>query len=187
MKKKILFITTFSLLLGSSIGFAAASSPLIGAKVQGLFTVQKADGTKIGEAVIINGSAYAPVRAVSEASGAELTVEGKTIIMGSKPETTPATSETTQTEQVETPTPTIMQIPLTAAEKEILQTRISKSEQGLENSREELSQAKTKLETSADATEKEKLSKTIKELEARIAGLQKSLDADKARLAAEGQ
>ncbi|MEK3699636.1 hypothetical protein NYE33_21905 [Paenibacillus sp. FSL R10-2199] len=81
MKKKIFVIMTSALMLGGSIGFAAASSPLIGAKVQGLFTVQKANGTKIGDAIIINGSAYAPVRAVAEAVGTNLTVEGKKIIM----------------------------------------------------------------------------------------------------------
>ncbi|MEK3868192.1 hypothetical protein MHH60_32545 [Paenibacillus sp. FSL H7-0716] len=81
MKKKIIIITTAALMLGGSIGFAATNSPLIGAKVQGLFMVQKSDGTKIGDAVIINGTAYAPVRSVSEATGATLTVEGKKIIM----------------------------------------------------------------------------------------------------------
>jgi hypothetical protein len=74
LKKKIIIITTAALMLGDSVGFAAASSPLIGAKVQGLFTVQKVDGTKIGDAVIINGSAYAPVRAISEATGTGLKV-----------------------------------------------------------------------------------------------------------------
>lgn len=81
LKKKIIIITTAALMLGGSIGFAATNSPLIGAKVQGLFMVQKSDGTKIGDAVIINGTAYAPVRSVSEATGATLTVEGKKIIM----------------------------------------------------------------------------------------------------------
>ncbi|OME62303.1 hypothetical protein BSK59_02195 [Paenibacillus odorifer] len=81
MKKKIIIITTVALMVGGSIGFAATNSPLIGAKVQGLFTVQKSDGTKIGDAVIINGTAYAPVRSVSDATGATLTVEGKKIIM----------------------------------------------------------------------------------------------------------
>ncbi|MEK5420164.1 hypothetical protein [Paenibacillus sp. FSL L8-0708] len=83
MKKKIIGVIAAALLLGSSIGYAASSS-LIGAKVTGLFTIQKEDGTKIADAVIINGSAYAPVRAVSEATGASLTVKGKTITMGSK-------------------------------------------------------------------------------------------------------
>lgn len=82
LKKKIIVITTVALMFGGSIGFAAANSSLIGAKVQGLFTVQKQDGTKIGDAVIINGSAYAPVRAISEVTGTELIVEGKKIIMG---------------------------------------------------------------------------------------------------------
>lgn len=100
MKKKIILIMTTALLLGGSIGFAAASSSLIGSKVQGLFTVKKADGTKIGEAVIINGSAFAPVRSISEATGTELSVEGKTIIMGSKSNTASANGETTTAETV---------------------------------------------------------------------------------------
>ncbi|OMD03492.1 hypothetical protein MKX34_17140 [Paenibacillus sp. FSL R5-0636] len=101
MKKKIIIITTAALMLGGSVGFAAASSPLIGAKVQGLFTVQKVDGTKIGDAVIINGSAYAPVRAISEATGTGLKVEGKKIIMESTTETTPSIGESTKAEAVD--------------------------------------------------------------------------------------
>ncbi|OKP81840.1 hypothetical protein A3844_24970 [Paenibacillus helianthi] len=84
MKKKIIGIAAAALLLGGSIGFAAASSPLIGAKVTGLFTLQYTDKTKIADAVIINGSAYVPVRKLAEATGTELTVEGKTITLEDK-------------------------------------------------------------------------------------------------------
>ncbi|MFD2876633.1 hypothetical protein ACFTAO_12760 [Paenibacillus rhizoplanae] len=42
------------------------------------------DGKKIADAVIINGSAYVPVRAMSEATGTGLAVEGKRITMESK-------------------------------------------------------------------------------------------------------
>ncbi|WP_342437817.1 hypothetical protein NSS79_34090 [Paenibacillus sp. FSL L8-0436] len=82
MKKKIIGIAAAALLLGSSIGYAASSS-LIGAKVTGLFSVEQ-NGKKIADAVIINGSTYIPVRALSEATGTELTVKGKTITMESK-------------------------------------------------------------------------------------------------------
>lgn len=61
----------------------ADSSSLIGQKVQGLFSVEKS-GSKVADAVVINGTAYAPVRAVSEATGAELSVEGKRIIIKEK-------------------------------------------------------------------------------------------------------
>lgn len=80
MKKFISGIIVGALLFTGASAFADSVS-LIGQKVQGLFTVEKA-GTKIADAVIINGTAYAPVRAVSEATGTTLTVEGKKIIMG---------------------------------------------------------------------------------------------------------
>ncbi|UQZ32145.1 hypothetical protein C2I18_00405 [Paenibacillus sp. PK3_47] len=101
MKARIASIAAVTLLLGGAAGFAASSSPLIGAKVEGVFTVQKADGTKIGDAVIINGTAYAPVRAISETTGTELSVEGKKIIMKGGMNVTPAVSEVKQTERGE--------------------------------------------------------------------------------------
>lgn len=84
MKKRILGVVVTALLLGSSIGYAASSS-LIGAKVTGIFTIEQ-DGNKIADAVVINGSTYAPVRAISEATNTELKVEGKTIMVESKQE-----------------------------------------------------------------------------------------------------
>lgn len=75
MKKRIICLVVLVLLLGSSIGFAAGTS-LVGAKVTGVYSL-KQGGKKIADAAIINGSAYVPVRAMSEASGAELEVEGE--------------------------------------------------------------------------------------------------------------
>ncbi|WP_342438153.1 hypothetical protein NSS79_02500 [Paenibacillus sp. FSL L8-0436] len=89
MKKKVIGIAAAALLLGGSIGYTASSS-LIGAKVTGVFSVEQ-NGKKIADAVIINGSTYAPVRAISEATGTGLAVEGKKIIMS---ETTTAVAET---------------------------------------------------------------------------------------------
>lgn len=82
MKKKIVGVASAALILGSSIGYAASAS-LIGAKVTGVFSVQQ-NGKKIADAVIINGSTYAPIRAISEATGTDITVRGKSIILGSK-------------------------------------------------------------------------------------------------------
>lgn len=81
------------LFVGASV--FADSTGLIGQQVQGLFSIEK-NGAKIADAVIIKGSAYAPVRAVSEATGSKLTVEGKKIIMGAT--STPVTTSTTQDE-----------------------------------------------------------------------------------------
>ncbi|MFF2016210.1 hypothetical protein [Paenibacillus sp. NPDC058177] len=80
MKKFISGIIVGVLLFAGVTAFADSSS-LIGQKVQGLFLIEKG-GAKVADAVIINGSAYAPVRAVAEATGASLKVEGKKIIMG---------------------------------------------------------------------------------------------------------
>lgn len=119
MKKKIIGIAVAALLFGSSIGYAANSS-LIGAKVTGLFTLQYTDKTKIADAVIINGSAYIPVRKMAEATGSELTVEGKTITLESTVETSQAIGETTQVEPVDI-----------QAERERLRVAIEKKSAGI--------------------------------------------------------
>lgn len=69
-------------LLFSGVSVFADSISLVGQKVlvQGLFSIEK-NGKKVDDAIIINSTAYAPVRSVSEATGATLTVEGKKIIM----------------------------------------------------------------------------------------------------------
>ncbi|MDH6427284.1 MULTISPECIES: hypothetical protein [unclassified Paenibacillus] len=82
MKKIISGVIAGALLLVGVSAFAAPGS-LVGQKVQGLFSIEKG-GEKIADAVIINGTAYATVRAVSEATGAALTIEGKKIIMSTE-------------------------------------------------------------------------------------------------------
>ncbi|MFD1910151.1 hypothetical protein ACFSQ7_48645 [Paenibacillus rhizoplanae] len=80
----------------------------------GLFTVEQ-NGKKIADAVIINGSAYVPVRAMSEATGTGLAVEGKTITMESKA-TAIAETGTTVAEPVTTRV-------LTETERETLRSK----------------------------------------------------------------
>lgn len=92
MKKFVSGLIVGVLLFAGASVFADSSS-LIGQKVQGLFSVEKS-GTKVADAVIINGTAYAPVRAVSEAAGVDLKVEGKKIIMSESAEVTTATTPT---------------------------------------------------------------------------------------------
>lgn len=67
-------------LLFAGVSVAADGAGLIGKKVSGVYTIEK-NGKLVAEAAIINGSAYAPVRAVAEAAGTELKVEGRKIIM----------------------------------------------------------------------------------------------------------
>ncbi|MNI50656.1 hypothetical protein D3C73_1053320 [compost metagenome] len=82
MKKFVSGVIVGVMLFAGASAFAASPS-LIGQKVQGLFTIER-NGNKIADAVIINGSAYAPVRSVAEATGAGLSVEGKKIIMSTE-------------------------------------------------------------------------------------------------------
>jgi hypothetical protein len=184
MKKKIIGIFAAALLFGSSIGYAASSS-LIGAKVTGLFTLQYSNKSKIADAVIINGSAYVPVRKMAEATGTELTVEGKTITIETTAEETPDVSE--ETAEAPTVPATVPVINLTKEERDILTLRITKLENGLAAAQEELVRTQERLAVSTDVAEVQRLSKRITEIETSIKGAQKALDADKARLAADGQ
>lgn len=94
MKKFVAGVIVGGFLLAGASAFADSSS-LIGQKVQGLFSVEKA-GTKVADAIVINGTAYAPIRAVSDATGTELAVEGKKIIIQEKEEVTVSSSPSVQ-------------------------------------------------------------------------------------------
>ncbi len=82
MKKFISGFVIGALLFGTIPVFADTINNLVGKKVDGVYTVQTSDGKKIADAAVINGSTYAPVRAVAEATGTTLTVEGKVITLG---------------------------------------------------------------------------------------------------------
>lgn len=71
-----------ALIFGGASSFAAGVNPFAKSKITGVFSVLKSDGTKIADAPVIDGSAYVPVRAMSNAAGIDLKVEGKSIIMG---------------------------------------------------------------------------------------------------------
>lgn len=81
MKKKLIIVTTMALSLFSGAAIAgAAGTGLLGAKVQGLFSVE-VNGKEINDAVVINGSTYIPVRSLSESLGAGLSVTGKKVVI----------------------------------------------------------------------------------------------------------
>lgn len=161
MKKRIVGVALTALLLGSSIGYAANSS-LIGARVTGIFTVQQ-DGKKVAEAVVINGSAYAPVRAISDATSTALKVEGKTIIMESKPVVTG------ETEQIKTETPVISDKVLTEEEKSILRERLASSDAVIKRLRELIAQTKNEIESPKEYSKVDETQKFLSDLEARLA------------------
>ncbi|MEK4141156.1 hypothetical protein NST48_09390 [Paenibacillus sp. FSL M7-0547] len=99
MKKFISGVIVGALMFAGASVFADSSS-LIGKKVQGLFSIEQS-GSKIADAVIIDGSAYAPIRAVAEATGSTLKVEGKKIVMGDTPTTSSTSVKTLATLQAE--------------------------------------------------------------------------------------
>ncbi|MEK5415436.1 MULTISPECIES: hypothetical protein [unclassified Paenibacillus] len=161
MKKKIVGIVAAALLLGGSIGFAASSS-LIGAKVTGLYTI-KQDGKKIADAAIINGSAYVPVRTMSEATGTGLTVEGKTIILENKETEKPAAIPETDT-TVEKPKETTK----ASANADKLRERLASAESRVQVLKEAIQQAETTVADLTSAADQEARKNYIADLNKRV-------------------
>lgn len=84
-------------IMSFSVGAAADSISLIGKKIGGESDVL-VDGKKIGTAIIVNGSSYAPVRVIGEAAGFNVGFVDKKVVLGT-------TKEEVQ-KPVETPTDT---------------------------------------------------------------------------------
>ncbi|MNO27685.1 hypothetical protein D3C76_175650 [compost metagenome] len=160
MKKKIVGIVAASLLLGGTIGFAASSS-LIGAKVSGLYTI-KQDGKKIADAIVVNNSAYVPVRTMSEATGTGLTIQGKTIILDGKETEKSAKPETNTT--VAEPTGTSK----TSIEAAKLREKLAESESSLRVLKEAVQQAETTATNLTSAADQEARRNYIAELNKRV-------------------
>lgn len=80
-KKMYMFIgALFGVLLATSGGAAADQvKSLVGKTVAGEYNV-RVNGTTLSEnAIVINGTAYVPLRSMSDSLGANLAVKGKTI------------------------------------------------------------------------------------------------------------
>lgn len=159
------------LFVGASV--FADSVSLIGQKVQGLFAIEKG-GTKIGDAVIINGTAFAPVRAISEATGATLSIEGKKIIMSGRnvvvSDTKEATSDKYQSKEH-------LEFKIRVAESEIesAQGAIKGLEDSVESAN-KLPSEKQRSETLTKIYEMIKVKKqVISEKEKELADLQEQL------------
>ncbi|MEK3987465.1 hypothetical protein MHB77_29470 [Paenibacillus sp. FSL K6-3166] len=153
MKKFIAGVIVGGFLFAGAFAFADGSS-LIGQKVQGLFSVEKA-GTKVADAIVINGTAYAPVRAVSDATETELTVEGKRIIIQEK-EVQPTVSNASVSDQIKATR--ILEITKSI---EASQSEITKVQS-------DLAAEKAKLERAQTDGEKETVSFSIQMLESKL-------------------
>ncbi|WP_375104950.1 hypothetical protein ACDZ28_13675 [Paenibacillus sp. RS8] len=153
MKKFIAGVIVGGFLFVGVFAFADGSS-LIGQKVQGLFSVEKA-GTKVADAIVINGTAYAPVRAVSDATGTELTVEGKRIIIQEK-EVQPTVRNTSVSDQIKVTRILEITKSIEASQSEITKVRS------------DLAAEKVKLGNAQTDSEKENTSFSIQMLESRL-------------------
>lgn len=170
LKKFISGIIVGGFLFAGASVFADSVS-LIGQKVQGLYSVEK-DGAKVADAVVINGTAYAPVRAVSDATGTGLTVEGKRIIIQEKEEVPTVDSSNIVSEQYK-------------------QNKIDGLIRGVSNRKETISQLETKLQTykiqleSATITDYDKrvATESVADLEERLKTERDALAQAEARLA----
>ncbi|MGO4543222.1 hypothetical protein AB4Z29_00280 [Paenibacillus sp. 2TAB23] len=82
--KKIGYIA-IGIMIGSvltfGVGAAADSISLVGKKISGETDVL-VNGVKLGTAIIVNGSSYAPVRVIGEAAGFEVGFVNKKVVLG---------------------------------------------------------------------------------------------------------
>ncbi|MBQ4899369.1 hypothetical protein KB559_11025 [Paenibacillus sp. Marseille-P2973] len=80
--KKIVYSSFFSVLIICLLaaGVSAATNSLIGKKVQAVVSV-KVDGKQVKDAVVIDGTTYAPVRSFSEASGYSVKVSKGEVLL----------------------------------------------------------------------------------------------------------
>lgn len=81
MKKFVAGVAVGALIFGAVPVFADSIKTLVGTKVTGVYSVEQ-KGKKIADGAVINGSAYVPVRAIADATGTSISVEGKKITLG---------------------------------------------------------------------------------------------------------
>lgn len=95
MRKYPILVLFFAGILAGTTAFAASSS-LVGKKIEREVSIE-VDGQKIEtEAIVVNGTTYVPVRSVGEMSGYKVTYKGGVVRMqssGEAMETTPDTNE----------------------------------------------------------------------------------------------
>lgn len=82
MKKQVAGFLAGAIFTLSATAFADDIKSLVGKKVQAEYTVE-VDG-KVLNTVVVEGKNYAPVRAIGEAAGYSIVVDGKKVILNSE-------------------------------------------------------------------------------------------------------
>ncbi|MEK0313747.1 hypothetical protein [Cohnella sp. 56] len=86
MKKSFIVGFFAGVMMTASVSSFAATSSVVGKKVQGEFTVV-VDGAALSQkAVVIDGSSYAPLRSVGDSTGYDVSFEDKTVAFTKKTE-----------------------------------------------------------------------------------------------------
>lgn len=148
MKKFILGIFVGALLFGAVPAFAESTIDLMRAKITGVFEIERTDGSKIADAPVINGSAYVPVRALTDAAGIPLTVKGKKIILEDK-------------------NPAIETAP-NQTDPAVLRERLTGLESGAKRYEEIIAETEVDIATSTDAKEIAELQKYLDDIRGRL-------------------
>lgn len=168
--------------LGVAVSFSgeisAATSKLLGGKVGKVMTVSL-DDKKIGDAPVIGGTSYVPVRTAANELGLEVAVEGNEIKL-----TTPEeVSEPVVTTPVEQPAAEVDSEQKQELNNKIEEAKrsINSKEKSLEFKRQQLSDFKTAAE--ADPSGKTPLWTMVTEMQKDVDAGQKSVDTLKAELA----
>lgn len=165
--------------LGVAISFSgdisAAASKLLGGKVGKVMTVTL-DNKNIGEAPVIGGTSYVPVRTAANELGLGVKVSGNEIQLTSPEESAVNTP-------VEQPAVEVDSVQKQELNNKIEETKssINSKEKSLEFKRQQLTDFKTAAE--ADPTGKTPLWTMVTEMQKDVDAGQKSVDALKAELA----
>ncbi|CAM4376589.1 hypothetical protein U9M73_13165 [Paenibacillus phoenicis] len=162
MKKFILGIFVGALLFGAVPAFAESTIDLMRAKITGVFQIEKSDGSKIADAPVINGSAYVPIRALTDATGIPLEVRGKKIILVEKK--------------------TAIETAPNQTDPEVLKERLEGLESGAAKYKEIIAETESRLAVSTDAKEIEELQIFLDDLRDRLESYNTMIEEIKAEL-----
>lgn len=88
MKKYVASFLAGAVFVLSASAFADDIQSLIGKKIQGEAVVEL-NGQTLDTAIIVDGKSYAPVRAIGEAAGYDVSMQNKKIILDEKASSTP--------------------------------------------------------------------------------------------------